>query len=130
MNGSVKAVIDGFPTPVRKQAKAIRALILQTARATEEIGPINETLKWGEPAYLPDKPRTGTTVRIGWKEKHADELKLLFHCQTTLVDSFRTRFPELKYEGNRAICLPVEGALPEAELRECILAALTYHSRR
>jgi hypothetical protein len=44
------------------------------------------------------------------------------------VSTFRNAYPEtLRYEGNRAIILRADDALPEEPLRHCIALALTYH---
>jgi hypothetical protein len=129
MTPEVQAVLDGLPAPQRRRLVALRTLILETATAAD-VGPLTETLKWGEPAYLPKAPRTGTTVRINAVKGRDDQVALYFHCQTTLVEDFRARHPGLSYEGNRAVILPVDGPLPDAELRDCIAQALTYHRRK
>ena len=87
-------------------------------------------MKWGEPAYLTQVSRSGSTIRIGWSERRPDQVGLFFNCQTNLVDTFRTRFPELQFEGNRALLLPLKGRLPEDAVSACITAALTYHLNR
>ena len=118
----VAAVFDRMPA----RAGELRDLVLDTAA---EIGlpPPSETLKWGEPAYVPG--RSGTTVRIG-PDKTRDGCKLLVHCGTSLVEGWRTRFNDrLDFEGNRAVLVDAEGALDSAALRECIRDALTYHRK-
>lgn len=119
----------GYPPAARDVLAKVRRLILDVAEA-EGVGPLTETLKWSEPAYLTEATRAGSTVRMTWKAKSPDTVALLFHCQTTLVDTFRTRFPELRYQGNRAILLGVDEPLPEPALRWCVAAALTYHRRK
>ena len=54
---------------------------------------------------------------------------LYFNCRTTLVYTFRTLFPELVYDGNRAILLPTDEEPPWDSLAVCITATLTYHRR-
>lgn len=125
----VAAVIAGYPPAAQALLMAVRRLILNVADA-EGVGPLSETLKWSEPAYLTEATGAGSTVRMAWKPKSPDTLALLFHCQTTLVDTFRTRFPELCYQGNRAILLDLNESLPEPALRWCVAAALTYHRRK
>ncbi len=49
------------------------------------------------------------------------------NSQTTLIDTYRSFFPELSYEGNRAIVFSVDQVIPENEVRLCIAMALTYH---
>lgn len=129
MAPEVRAVLDALPAPQRRRLQELRDLILATGAAAG-IGPLSETLKWGEPAFLPKTPRTGTTVRMNAVKGAPDTVALYFHCQTTLVEDFRARHTELRYQGNRAVLLPVDGPLPEAELRDCIAQALTYHRRK
>jgi len=54
----------------------------------------------------------------------------VLHCRTTLIKSFRARFPhELKYEGNRAIVFDEDEDIPVQALEFCIAASFTYHRR-
>ena len=56
---------------------------------------------------------------------------ILFNCKTTLVDTFRERFPDqFEYRQTRALLLPLSGALPKQELTVCLSLALTYHLDR
>lgn len=109
----------------------LRQLIFDTAAATDGVGPIEEVLKWGEPAYLTSNTKSGSTIRIAWKESKPSQYAMYFHCQTTLVDTFRTLFPtELKYEGKRSIVFNGDDIVPVEELAFCIAAALTYHQSK
>jgi hypothetical protein len=46
-----------------------------------------------------------------------------------LVPTFKALNENLfSFEGNRAIVFQLEEEIPEAELKECIAAGLTYHS--
>ena len=119
----VAQVIDGFPEAARAQVLRLRALIYAEAEM-RGIGLLTETLKWGEPAYL--SGRSGTTIRLAWKPKKPDVTQLLVHCGTNLVDRWRGQFPELTFEGNRALNLGL-GTVPEPQLRIMIGQALTYH---
>lgn len=125
----VAAAFDAFPAPVRKRLDRVRALIFEVAAKTEGVGPLTETLKWGEPAYLTEQTKSGSTVRVGWpKRTKPDHAAVYFICTTNLVSDFRSLWPDLHYEGDRAILLPLDGELPEA-LGACIGMALTYHQR-
>lgn len=105
-----------------------RALIFATAARIEEVGPLTETLKWGEPAYLTEATGAGTTIRLGRSRSGERECAVLFNCRTTLVDDFRERFPGVfAYEKSRAILLDAGEALPWAPLSTCVGMALTYH---
>lgn len=126
----VAAVFNSYPPHIHKKMLRLRALILKTAAATDGVGPISETLKWSEPAYLTEKSRSGSTIRIAWKQAKPDQYAMYFNCQTSLVDTFRTLFPELKFEGNRALVLQQKDHLPTATLAQCIELALTYHLRK
>lgn len=123
---SVKTVFDGYPSKARKQMMGIRKLIYKLAAENPAIGQIEETLKWSEPAYLTSETGAGSTVRIAWKEKAPDKIAVYLNCQTSLVDTYRTVYPELQYEGNRAIVMSIDEPLPEA-LSGCLEMALTYH---
>ena len=109
----------------------MRDLIFETAADIEGIGPLTETLKWGEPAYLTEATGSGSTIRLGWFRSSERECAVLFNCRTTLVDDFRSQFPGVfAYEKNRAILLDARKPLLSAPLSACLGMALTYHRRR
>ena len=126
---AVAEVVAAYPPKIRTAVKKLRKLILQTAARTEGVGAITETLKWGEPAYLTNESRSGSTIRMGWKSARPGEYAMYFNCRTNLVDTFRTLFPELAFDGNRALIFQIGAELPEEPLRVCIAAALTYHKK-
>lgn len=130
-DGPVAAVFDSYPAPLRDSLLRLRALILETAAATEGVGRVEETLKWGQPSYLTRETGSGSTVRIDAIKGEPDRYAIYFHCQTDLVETFRRLYPQrFAFEGNRALQLRVGEKLPEAELKHCVSLALTYHSRR
>ena len=95
------------------------------------MGPLTETLKGGEPAYLTEATGSGSTIRLSVSRSAEPHCAVLFNCQTTLVDDFRERFPGVfAYEKNRAILLDAREALPKTPLSVCLGVALTYHRRR
>ena len=124
---SVDEVFDAYPRSVKARLRALRRLILDTAKATQGVGALEETLKWGQPSYLTTESKSGSTVRIDQVKAEAGQVAVYFHCQTNLVETFREFYPELRYAGNRAILLNAGDRLPEAELRHCVALALTYH---
>ena len=63
-SGDVGKVFATYPAPARKLLLAIRAMLYETAESLPEAGRITETLKWGEPAYLTERPKSGTTIRL------------------------------------------------------------------
>ncbi len=127
----VAEVFASYPPNVRARALELRDLILKTAAAMDEVGPITETLKWGEPAYLTEASKSGSTIRIGWKKRVPDRYALYFNCNTNLVETFRSQFPdEFRYEGNRAIVFDAAEPLNEDAVAICVSAALTYHRNK
>ena len=124
---AVDRVFDAYPRPVKAKLLALRRLILDTAKATQGVGTLEETLKWGQPSYLTAESKSGSTIRIDQVKSEAGQVAVYFHCQTNLVETFRELYPELNYGGNRAILLDAADKLPEAELRHCVALALTYH---
>lgn len=129
-SSAVAAVFESYPPRIRNRLKALRRLILDTARATDGVGAIEEALKWGQPSYLTAETGSGSTIRIDRVKSAPDQVAIYFHCQTDLVAGFRELYPALAYEGNRSILLDAGEPLPEAELRHCIARALTYHLHR
>jgi len=127
-NAAVARAFAAFPPRIRRKLMALRALIFKTADSTDGVGTIEETLKWGEPAYVTSQTRSGSTIRLGWKRANPTHYAMYFHCQTNLIASFRGRFPnELNFEGNRRIVFGENDVLPTESLSSCIAAALTYH---
>jgi hypothetical protein len=127
---AVDAVFAAYPGPVKAKLLALRRLIFDTAKATKGVGALEETLKWGQPSYLTPESKSGSTIRIDKVKAEAGRYAVYFHCQTDLVETFRELYPNLRYEGNRAILLDAGEKLPEAELRHCVGLALTYHLRK
>jgi len=127
-NAEVAAVFESYPPEFRRKLLALRELILATAASIEGVGRIEETLKWGEPAYVTSETKSGSTIRIGWKESAPREYSIYFHCQTTLVADFRQQFAKhFEFDGNRRIVFRENDRIPKAPLSSCIAAALTYH---
>ena len=107
-SAEVAAKFDTYLPNVRRKLLALRELVFQTAAATEGVGELEESLKWGEPAYV-TKNKSGSTVRMDWKKNDPNHYAMYFHCQTDLVETFRTVFPhDFKFEGNRALVFSLE----------------------
>ena len=122
----VASKFENYPKKVQPKMRLLRKLISETAKEEEAIEEIEETLKWGEPSYLVKK---GSTIRIDWKSKNPDQYAIYFKCTSKLVPTFKEVFGNtFKYENNRAILFDLKEKVPKAELKECILLALKYHS--
>jgi hypothetical protein len=127
-SAAVAKVFAAYPPKLRTRLLALRKAIFAVARVTEGVGTLQETLKWGEPAYVTAQSGSGSTIRINRHRKQDRQYAIYFHCQTTLVDTFRTLFPgTFTFEGNRCIVFTEDERVPMAELKICIAMALTYH---
>ncbi|GLQ33581.1 DUF1801 domain-containing protein [Litoribrevibacter albus] len=123
MSSDIQAIFDRYPAHVRPCLLRLRSLILDIAESVN-LGKVEEALKWGEPSF---QVKSGSPIRMDWKEKTPDQYYLFFHCQTKLVDTFRELYSNsLPFEGNRAIVLDVNKDLPEDIIRHCLTLAMQY----
>lgn len=131
-SADVATVFASYPEAVRPRLFAVRQLILDTAEETSGVGAIEETLKWGQPAYLTSETGSGSTIRIapaGPASGH--DYAMYFICHTDLVQTFEHMFGDaFTYERNRALLFKVGDDIPQAELRACVAMALTYHQSK
>jgi hypothetical protein len=124
-NPEVQMVFDRYPDWAREKLLVLRELIVETAKETEDISTLEETLKWGEPSYL---TKNGSTIRMDWKSKAPDQYALYFKCTSRLVETFKATFQNVfEFEGKRALIFQKDDEIPVEELKHCIRAALTYH---
>jgi len=122
---SVFEVFSGYPDPIQEKMYALRDLIFVTSEKIGVDAGLSEALKWGEPSYL---CKTGSTIRIHWKESDPEFYRMFFHCQTSLITTFRELYSDaFEFEGNRAIRFSIKTS-PNLELLEnCIRVSLKYH---
>ena len=124
----IKAIFDAYPAPLRKPLLDLRDLIHEVHADTESAGALVETLKWNQPSYLTEKPKTGSTIRIDAHKGSDTHYAMYVHCQTSLASTYRDMFPgHFTFEGNRALVFEAGERLPTRELTHCIRLALTYH---
>ncbi|WP_020483525.1 DUF1801 domain-containing protein [Methylomonas sp. MK1] len=127
---TIKAVFDEYPPEIRRKMLVLREAIFAVA-ASEGVGQLEETLKWGEPAYITAETGCGSTIRMAWKKERPTQYAMYFICTTNLVETFRTLFPhQFIYEGNRAIVFQETEDVDMDSLSICIAAALTYHRNK
>ncbi len=125
MESAIQAKFSTFPVEAQRQLENVRRLIFSVAEEND-LGAVEETLKWGEASYL---VKGGSTIRIDWKPKHPGVVKVYFHCQSRLVETFREIYQdEFDYEGKRAMVIPLSARIEEGALSHCIELALKYHS--
>ena len=127
-NQEVAQTFAQYPQDIREKLLFLRRLIFDTVEIMAQTEPLVETLKWGESSYL---VKGGSTVRLGWSRKRPQHYGIYFHCQTTLVETFRELYPDVFcYDGHRAILFDLADDVPTEQLTHCILLALEYHHRK
>jgi hypothetical protein len=130
-NPAVAAVFTSYPPNIRTKLMFFRQLIFDTAASLEDVGEIEETLKWGEPSYLTPQTKSGSTIRIAWKPSQPDQYAMYFKCTANLVVVFRKRYPQtFRFGGNRSLLFTIDDEIPVHELTRCIALALTYHRNK
>ena len=121
----VAAVIQQYPQVMQEKLLFLRTLIFETASELDLVNDIEETLKWGEPAYL---CKTGSTIRMDRLNKNEDQYAMFFNCKTSLVDTFKELYKDIFiFSGNRAIIFDIDDVIPVDELKHCISLSLIYH---
>jgi len=124
----VAAVFNLYPKKIKSKLLFLRRLIYETATSIEGVGEIEEALKWGEASYLTPKSKSGSTIRIAWKESQKEQYSIFFKCTANLVPAFKEKFPQkFNFGGNRSIDFNLNDDIPVKELKQCIALALTYH---
>ncbi|NVO57679.1 DUF1801 domain-containing protein [Rhodobacteraceae bacterium B1Z28] len=119
----VAAVFDAFSQDTKTGVLALRDLIIDTADHLPAAQPLQEALRWGQPAYLAPK---GSTIRLG--EHKSARFALFVHCQSRLMGDFTSAFPgEDRIDGNRAILFDHPDQIDETRHGWLIARALTYH---
>ena len=131
INSDVADVFNSYPQNIKSKLMFLKQLIFDTAASVEGIGEIEETLKWGEPSYLTTESKSGSTIRIAWKESQKEIYSIFFKCTANLVPAFKEKFPkQFKFGGNRSIDFNLNDDVPVKELKRCIALALTYHRNK
>ncbi|MCO7226089.1 DUF1801 domain-containing protein [Pleionea sp. CnH1-48] len=124
MQQEVERKISGYPEPAYIRLSRVKDLIYDVAKE-EELGNVDVSLKWGEPSFV---VKSGSPIRMDWKEKRPEYCGVYFNCKSLLVETFRQLYPDtFRFEGNRAILLRLDEPLPDSELKHCISMALRYH---
>lgn len=131
MDPKVAAVFEAYPEPARAALLRLRDLVFETARQTDGVGELEETLKWGQPSYLTPKSRSGSTLRLDALKGAGHGYALYVNCKTDLAETFRGLYGEaLALEGERAVLFDARTPPDEAMVRHCIALTLTYHHRK
>ncbi len=127
----VKQAFDAMPANAREELLAVRSMIFEVAASNPAVGSLQETLKWGQPAYLTPETNSGSTIRLGVPKSGEYDYALFVHCQTDLTRRFAENYPGVfTYEGTRALLFKSGEELDAEALKHCIGLALTYHARK
>ncbi len=127
-NPEVAAVFDAYPKEIKPKLMFLRQLIFDVASETDGVGELEETLKWGQPSYLTTQSKSGSLIRIDQIKSQEGKYAMYFHCQTTLVDTFKEMYRgKFEFGGNRSILFGEDDKVPINELSHCVSMALTYH---
>lgn len=115
-----------MPAGERAGALRLRALIYDVAAKDPRIGPLQECLKWGQPAYVTADSKSGTTLRLGLPKTGG--FAIYAHCQTSVIRDYAANFADLdRIEGNRAVQFDHADQVAPDRITQLIHHALTYH---
>lgn len=107
----------------------LRDMIFDIARGRPEIGQIEETLRWGQPAYLTPQTKAGTTLRLGVPKSAG--FALFVHCQSRLIPEYLTAYPMWdRVDGTRAVLFDQVTEIDPLRHGWLIEQALTYRLRK
>ena len=124
----VRTVIDTYPVSARSGILVLRHLIYLVAKELPQVGKIEETLRWGQPAYLTTETKAGSTLRLGLHKQA--RFALFAHCQTRIIADYAQAFPGWdRIDGNRAVLFDDKAQIEPERLSHLIRHALTYHMK-
>ncbi len=124
-NADVLNTLKNYPEPAKTVLLNIRNWIDDIAQQ-DKLSEVEETFKWGEPAYL---VKQGSTIRMDYNRKYEGKVALYFNCKTQLINTFKEVYSnEFEYQGNRLMLIDLNKPLPEASIKHCLSLALNYHN--
>ncbi|WP_299558073.1 hypothetical protein [uncultured Sulfitobacter sp.] len=122
--------LAAWPPAASTKFGVARGLILSAAHHAN-AGQICESLKWGQPAWRPTRPRQATTLRANWSDKSPQTLTLFVDCRTRLAATMRDIYPhDFVYESSRALNLSLDADLPAQAIDHLARLTFTYHRTR
>lgn len=115
-----------FPDRAIEGLLQLRRIIFDVAHNLPEIGRLEETLRWGQPAYLTPDRKAATTLRLGLHK--SGDFALFAHCQSQVIPAFRSwHEAQYRFDGNRAVLFSTVNDIRPEHLSGLIQYALTYH---
>ena len=92
------------------------------------VGALDETLKWRQPAWRPKRPRTGSTLRMGWQASEPHRLAFFVDCKTDLAARMRDIYPDLaQNDGQRRLAIDLMAPFPDQAITHLAEMTFTYH---
>ncbi len=128
-NVQLQAAFD-LPDPAAREGLLqLREMIFDTALARPDISDIEESLRWGQPAYLTPKTKAGTTIRLGVPK--TARFALFVHCQSRLIPEYLAAYPMWdRLDGTRAVLFDHAAEIDPLRHGWLIEQALTYRLRK
>ena len=124
MTPEIADTIKDWPPQAQELFRKLRDQILAACPDIDLI----ETLKWGEPAWLPAKRGVGSTLRIAWKPARPDQIGLFVNCKTTLCARMQEIYPmSFAYDGNRALRIDLGGPVDAQAIDHLARLTFRYH---
>lgn len=118
-----------WPNDARSAFEQIRAVILRSAQQAD-VGALCESLKWGQPAWRPVRPRQGSTLRLMWQDNAPQSLALFVDCKTSLSATMQDIYPTVfKYEKQRALRFDIAAPLSVDAIDHLARLTFTYHRK-
>lgn len=118
---------ETWPTAAQAQFQEVRCIVYDVALASD-IGPLDESLKWGQPAWRPKRPRIGSTLRVNWSPQSSTQLCAFVDCKTDLAAQMDVRFPgQFANDGRRALAFDLQTPLDHTAIWQLAHLTLTYH---
>ncbi len=122
--------IAAWPPSAQQHLLSARAIAFETAE-TASTGPLSESLKWGQPAWRPSRPRTGSTLRLNWSPDWPGQLLAYVDCKTDLASQMSTRFPQqFGNDGRRSLAFDLDVPLPQDAIAQLAHLTFTYHRQK
>lgn len=125
----IESIFNSYSDNSRKQLLTIREIIFDVAKRDKDIKGVFEEVRWGQPSYITNQTKSGSTIRLGVFEK--DKIAVFFHCKTTLIERFRVIYGDkLEFSKNRAIIIDPKKKIScdvMDAISHCIQMSLRYN---
>lgn len=127
----IAAVTATWPPLAQSKFAKLRQIILTAAAEVPTTGSLSETLKWGEPAWLTEATKSGTTLRAAWKPAYSDEIGLFVNCRTSVAETMRQLYPDaFRFDGTRGLWMGLNDPMPEQAVDHLARLTQNYHRAR